>query len=909
MTKNLFGYIWKYSKREQSMILLLVICAQVFYFVSLSLPKQIVNDGIEGKAFRNVTTVPFLRIDLPVPSFISDTGWVHVFDGFPLDRWHYLVALSCAFLVMVVVNGLFKKSINTQKGRMGERMLRRLRYELYDRILLFPSSHFRKVKQAELATMIKDEVEPLGGFIGDAYVQPMFLGGQAITALLFIMLQNWLLGLIVIGILAVQAFLIPKLRKRVLVLGKQRQISARALAGRIAETADGAHEIHVHGTSNYERSDIADRLGTIFGIRFELYQRKFTAKFLNNLLAQVTPFLIYLVGGYFVIFPSAGSAMDVGAVVGVLLAYKDLPSPIKELIDWDQQRQDVQIKYEQVIDQFQPEGMLQPALQALPQGPPLPLQGDLALSGIGVTEDGGSRLLESVSFSSPLGGKIAIIGAGGSGKEALALVVSRLLAPSSGSIHIGPDDLAQLPEARTGTRMSLVSQDVYLFPVSVRDNILYGLKQRPIAPASYGPEEQRARATFVRESMRSGNPDYDPRADWVDLSLADAQDQETLTARIVEVLRLVELEEDIYQLGLRGTIVGSERPGVAAAILRARTELHSRLQDSEFAGLVEPFDRDRYSINMSIAENLLFGTPTDRSFDLAHLGNHPHVKAILEREGLSDEFVDMGLKIAETMVELFADLPPGHPFFDQYSFISSEDLPKFRLLLQRLGGKGAQSVPAADRAALAALPFHYIEPRHRLGLIDDAMQQRLLAARKAFAETLPPDISSRIEFYDRDRYNSAATIQDNILFGRLVFGQSQAERRVGALISEVLEKLDLRRVVIEVGMDYNVGVAGKRLSAAQRQKLGFVRALLKRPDLLIVNDAAAVLDGASQHRLVDKILESSNGRGVVWVLGRASLASSFEQVLVMQGGKIAERGTPAELSARGGAFKELVTEG
>jgi hypothetical protein len=63
------------------------------------------------------------------------------------------------------------------------------------------------------------------------------------------------------------------------------------------------------------------------------------------------------------------SGRMIGAVVGVLLAYKDQPSPIKELIDWDQQRQDVQIKYEQVIDQFQPEGMMSPELQAIPDGP------------------------------------------------------------------------------------------------------------------------------------------------------------------------------------------------------------------------------------------------------------------------------------------------------------------------------------------------------------------------------------------------------------------------------------------------------------------------------------------------------------------------------------------------------------
>ena len=115
-------------------------------------------------------------IDFRLPDFLGGFR-VHLSDGFTVDQLTYLVAMSFVFLAAVVVNGQFKKSINTQKGRMGERMLRRLRYELYDRILRFPPAHFRKVKQAELATMVKDEVEPLGGFIGDAFVQPMFLGG------------------------------------------------------------------------------------------------------------------------------------------------------------------------------------------------------------------------------------------------------------------------------------------------------------------------------------------------------------------------------------------------------------------------------------------------------------------------------------------------------------------------------------------------------------------------------------------------------------------------------------------------------------------------------------------------------------------------------------------------------------
>ena len=176
-------------------------------------------------------------------------------------------------------------------------MLRRIRFELVDRVLRFPPGHFKRLKAAEVATMVKDEVEPLGGFIGDAFVQPALLGGQALTALVFIIIQSFWLGMIAAAIVAVQLVIIPQMRKRLIRLGRERQLTARALSGRVGEIVDGIGAIHINDTSNYERADIADRLGTIFKIRYDLYQWKFLVKFINNFLAQVTPFLFYLIGG------------------------------------------------------------------------------------------------------------------------------------------------------------------------------------------------------------------------------------------------------------------------------------------------------------------------------------------------------------------------------------------------------------------------------------------------------------------------------------------------------------------------------------------------------------------------------------------------------------------------------------
>ena len=268
----------------------------------------------------------------------------------------------------------------------------------------------------------------------------------------------------------------------------------------------------------------------------------------------------------------------------------------------------------------------------------------------------------------------------------------------------------------------------------------------------------------------------------------------------------------------------------------------------------------------------------------------------------------MCLAIDETMVELFSGLSPDNPLFEQYSFISADELPNVRLLLQRLGGKGIDAVPEADRPRLMTLPFRYIEARHRLGLIDAAMEERLLAARHAVAEGLPAPLRGAVEFYDFERYNSAATLQDNILFGRMVYGQAQGEQRIGTLLADVLKELDLRNSVIEVGLEYNVGVGGKRLTANQRQKLGIARGLIKRPQLLIVNEAVASFDSRTQDRIRDHILAvaKKDNRGVVWIANRPSQAEPFEQIVVMQGGRIAAQGKPSDLAAKGGLYAELM---
>jgi putative ABC transport system ATP-binding protein len=898
MEPNLFKYILKHSRRDQLLILGVVVVSLLFYYASLDLPKTIVN-AITKLAAHADRVSTFMHIEIGLPGFLGGSSLV-LFDGFRLERTSYLVAICVLFLIFVVINNYFKIYINTAKGRLGERMLRRLRFDLFDRVLRFPQSQFRKVKQAEIATMIKDEVEPLGGFIGDAFIQPAFLGGYALTALYFMLLQSLWLGMVAVAILLVQAVVIPKLRRKILVLGKQRQLTARALAGRVAECVDGSVEIHSHDTSNYERADIVERLARIYDIRFDLYQRKFAVKGLNNFLAQVTPFTFYLLGG---LLAFAGK-VDLGIIVAVINAYKDLPGPVKELIDWDQQRQSVQIQYEQVVEQFEPDGMIPETLQAIATTPPEPLSGDIAFNGVIVVDDNGVKLLDGVTVTLALGEQTGALGDPGSGVDTLTTALARLTPFAAGTIAVGGRNLTDFPESVTGRNFGYVGPEAYLFSTSVRDNLLYGLKHAPLRPPVYDEAAARARALMDRETRRAGNPVLDIHADWLDHEAAGAEELAALDTRVVETLKVVELDEDVYQFGLRGTIDVKSQGDLAARFVEARAALRTRLADPALSALFEPFDVDRYNKNMSVAENLLFGTPVGPAFQpdietqpktdarIAQDAGTAYVHKVLAENDLGDALSEVGRRIAETMVELFADLPPGHPFFEQFSFISSEALPEYRALLGRLGKSAISTLPQADRDRLASLAFPYVEARHRLGLIDGDLETRLLAARRSFAEGLPPALKSAVEFYDSTRYIATASVQDNMLFGRLVYGQAQAAARIGKLIGEVLDKLGLRHAVLYVGLDYQAGIAGKRLTAAQRQKVGLGRALLKRPTYLIVNEATALLDAASQGRILKNVLQARRDKGALWVLRHADQAAGFQRLLVMKDGRIAEQGKP-----------------
>ena len=460
----------------------------------------------------------------------------------------------------------------------------------------------------------------------------------------------------------------------------------------------------------------------------------------------------------------------------------------------------------------------------------------------------------------------------------------------------------------TGRQIAYVGPETSLFSGTLRDNLLYSLKHRPTREAAYD-EPGRAQWDRLRsESARAGNSVHDIRADWIDYAGAGVEDLESMNARAIEVLSIVDMDDDIYQLGLQSNIDPSGAPELVRGVLEARKMLRTRLADLKVAHLIDPFDRDAYNVNMTVAENLLFGTPKDRTFDPENLAASAHVRKVLVDLGLMDDFVDIGRQVAGVMVDLFADVAPGSELFEQFSFISAEDLPEFRSMLARTESESVDELGDDDRTMFLSLTFKLVPARHRLGFIDEPMQERLVLARRRFSEGFGAG-EMPIEFFHAERYNYSVSILDNILFGRLAYGRQRSAARIGDVIGEVVDTLGLRRLVMECGLGYSVGIAGSRLTAVQRQKLAMARAVLKRPDMLVIDRATAALDASSQSRILDNLLKEFGSRALIWVVHRASLAEHFGRIIVLEGGKVVEQGTFAELNRPGTVFHEMALAG
>ncbi|HEX3209010.1 MAG TPA: ABC transporter transmembrane domain-containing protein [Geminicoccaceae bacterium] len=835
LPRTAFGFITRFGLAQQAILLLLTVASLPIYYASLDLPKQIVDKALGGKPSSFPRTVTFGGID---------------FGSYP--QLQYLAFLSGLFLLTVLINGAFKYAINVYKGRLGEGLLRLLRSELLARVLRFPLPHFRRISQGELIAMVTGEVEALGGYFGDALVTPAFQGGLLVTALGFIFAQDVVMGLAAVALYPPQAWLIPKLQRRVNRLGYARVREVRHLSQRIGEVTSAIEAVHVNYADQIQLDTFASHLKRILDIRYDIYKKKFFIKFLNNFIAQLTPFFFLSIGGYLVL----RGQLTLGSLVGVLAAYKDLAPPWKELLDFYQGQQDARIKYDQLITQFDPGGLRPPftaeAEAAERFGDAAEITGTIEVQDLGLEEDG-LVSLEQLSIEIPAGQHVALLDADGSGSHVFARALARLEAPARGRLLLDGRDLGQMPRALYSRALAFIGSPARLVNGTVADNLRLLL----------GP----------------------------DLGAVT-------TETVLEAFDRVELADDLFRFGLRAVIDPEEHSALVEAILAARSRLRGLLAAGDNAGLAEPFDRERYLANATIGENLLFGAPRAASLDGRALASNAYVRKILKQTDLEAPLIELGRTAWHNLSEIFGDVPVHHQLVLEFSPIRPEELTLYRQQLAGLDKTAGGALKAEQSRLLLNLALNLTPARDRLVDLSDELIGRLLQARALFVEQLPPAMAGAIEFFDPERYLVQLSVRDNLVFGRILSQHARAAERIEQIIGALADEQGFRRLVLEAGFDYTVGIGGSQLTPQQRQKLTLAAAALRRARVLVAEAPTRDLHRGAATAILGRLLEIYKDRTVICALDDATLAPLFDRVLTLGQGQLLEDRTPEPVAVQ-----------
>ena len=464
---------------------------------------------------------------------------------------------------------------------------------------------------------------------------------------------------------------------------------------------------------------------------------------------------------------------------------------------------------------------------------------------------------------------MALVGFSGSGKSTLAQCIVQLYKYSGGKILIDQKEVSQLSKKDITHNIGFVSQTPFIFEGSIEENLLYAVMAKT--------EKEQA-------DTQPKMPSLDDR---------------------IMALQQTGLFVDVLRFGLNAVLDRNKHKDITRQILNVRKTFRKDLS-KDLADFIEFYDPNNYLYHSSVAENIIFGDPQDKSFSSHNLPQNKIFIEFLTEAKLKGPLLNLGVAFIEELIKL-SDHRSSDEEILGLGLIDPEEIDDYKRLLYEVKKKGIQKVSRKGRNKILQLMLNFIPQKHRFLRLPKKLENRVLDGRALFKKKISTTDPSAISFCQMSKYMHSQSIMTNIFFGNLKEECPAAQEKVNTCIHQLLIKKDFLEDNITMGMQHSVGAKGDNLSGGQRQKLAIARIFIKKPTVMIMDEATSGLDNESQARIQDLLETQWKGKStLIAVVHRLDIIKDYNRVAVMKDGKIIEMGAYDELMANHSVLRELV---
>ncbi|KQT19566.1 multidrug ABC transporter ATP-binding protein [Methylobacterium sp. Leaf399] len=836
-------FTWHSARRQHALALALALGAGgPLALATLLCLRDLVAVLVSPKA----GIVPFLRVVVAWPGRAEPTV---LLPGWPLP----VVELTLAALVGLALAATLAAALGWAVGRLcfraQTRALQRLNGRVTDAILRAPAAARDEVRG--LTQLVGQLLARMDMLLGLGILAPaLAMGSVLLTLILAYLAAPRLVPAVTLGLLAAglaRALILRRSEARSALRRRESAAAERALADLVRRMP----AVRAHGAAAFERARIGAK-GRVAREALTASESALAYARAPSVALGILLPAIALAASLWRGPAAEGESVDVGALAATGGAFVLAVVAISVVLRlWLVHVAAAPVFLEIALSLRGLQARLAPGAA----GAAFPEAGPLAVAGAGAYDPVTGERLTGVTVTVPMPGHVAILGGAGSGSRVLAALLAGQLEPTAGAVLYAGTDLRALDPAERARRIALAGAEAILIEGTLRQNLLYGA-----APEAVPSETE-----------------------------------------LVAILHQTGLDAFVYARGLEGTVDPVADPLLSLAVVAARQAVRDALAADGAAHFVEPFDPARYGHQATVGENILFGEPVDPAFIGGALCRHPYLRAVLEAEDLTRPLVEVGLQVARSTVEIFADLPDDHPLFDAFSLFPAAERGFFEDLVARQPeARGWRRGPAGqrDRERLIGLALLYSETRHRFGLVDAAFEDRIVAARHSFRAMMPAHLRPGIAFYDPALLNPAASFEENILFGRINGEEAGAEVRVRALVRRVLSEQGLEPGVYRLGLSSRVepGLGGggaslgeNAIDARTRIAIDLARCLVRRPDIVVVAIAFEDRKPDSVRAKLTALRTARAGTGLVVCLPDAGFLDAdtpFDRVLGVERGVV-----------------------